>query len=250
MAVGPVSPDVSWPAGLLLAAGLPLALALVWRPAPRPLSAVSLSDAGWTVAAVRLLAWAASAAAAAALFAAAAWLFGVRGGLAVAVSAGAWLPAVAARAIAWSAIAGADAKQDDALMGWLYDMRLLAAAGVPINAACVAAARQIDDPAFAAVRSAIAEAVATGADPLRFAAERLAGRPAADIIASIEAAERSGAATTGLLDQVFSRAAAGLEDGRRQAIDRLASSVALQITLLSISIGALLIVAVIASLDF
>lgn len=250
MAVGPMSFFGSWHAALLFVSGLPLALVLIWRPKPPPLPAVALSDAGWSVRGVQGVGWGGSAFVVVLLFAAASFFSDTRAGLAIALGLGAWLPLVAVPTIQRSALGSAAGRRDDTLMDWLYDMRLLAACGLPVNAASSVAAQQVEDPAFDVVRSAIMEAVVSGHDPLRFAAERLEGRPIAGIIASIEAAERAGAATTGLLDEVLERSVASLENHRRRRIDRLARSVTSQITFLSISTGALLMVAVIFNLDF
>ena len=230
--------------------GLVFALVLLWRPTGLPLPVAALSDAGWTIRQVRWVGWGVSAFVAGLVFALFFMVGEARAAVLASMSVAVWLPAAALRVICFGALTGESEESESALRDWLFEIRLLVACGAPVNAAASMATRQVRDPAFDVVRSTVAEAVVSGADPLRFTAERLAGRPIAPVIAAIESAERAGAATTGLLDQVLARAGTSLENRRREKIDRLSGAVGTATMLLTISTVVLMMMALVFTLDF
>ncbi len=154
------------------------------------------------------------------------------------------VPAVIASAV----LAGHRRRLDGAVLLWLRRIRLFVAAGRPISVAVLDAAERVTDPAFAPAAGAVNAAVIGGRDPLAAVATQLADSPTASLLRTVDAAERSGAAASQLLDRVLDRVVRAIDDRRREAIDRLGRSVGASASLLAVVASAVVMVTVVMTL--
>lgn len=139
-------------------------------------------------------------------------------------------------------------RRDAATLLWLRRIRLLVAGGKPTNAAVLEAAEHVVDPAFRPMAGAINLAVATGRDPLAAAAIKLRGSATAALVGTVDAAERSGAAASELIDQVLARALRALDAQHRERIDQLARLGATTASLNAILAGTVVVLMVVTTL--
>ncbi|MDE0136141.1 MAG: type II secretion system F family protein [Acidimicrobiaceae bacterium] len=159
--------------------------------------------------------------------------------------AAAWaVPGLAASA----ALSGNRRRLDNAVLLWLRRIRLFVAAGHPISVAVLDAAERVTDPAFAPAAGAVNAAVLGGRDPLAAVAAQLADSPTASLLRTVEAAERSGAAASQLLDRVLDRVVRAMDDSRRESIDRLGRSVGASASLLAVVASAVVMVTIVMTL--
>ena len=164
--------------------------------------------------------------------------------LLVAVVASWAVPAVIVGAV----LSGHRRRLDGAVLLWLRRIRLFVAAGRPISVAVLDAAERVTDPAFAPAAGAVNAAVIGGRDPLAAVATQLADSPTASLLRTVDAAERSGAAASQLLDRVLDRVVRAIDDRRREAIDRLGRSVGASASLLAVVASAVVMVTVVMTL--
>ncbi len=237
---------------LTAASGAGAALRLVLTAAPRPANrahTVELAAAGWPPHRLRAASLVATAVVAAVVLAAGTLLAGCRSGTLAAVALSVWVPVAAPPLLRGMVLSGYRAHRDAALLEWLRRIRLYAAAGRPINDAAVEAAERVEAPAFAPVATSINLALASGDDPLSAASAHFAGSPAETLIGTLAAAERGGAAASSLIDRLVAQAVHALEDGRRVRIEALGRSVSGTCTLAAISASAVVVLALLASVD-
>ncbi|MYI26595.1 MAG: type II secretion system F family protein [Acidimicrobiales bacterium] len=150
--------------------------------------------------------------------------------------------------VATSTLAGNRRRLDDAVLLWLRRIRLFVAAGHPISVAVLDAAERVSDPAFAPAAGAVNAAVLGGRDPLAAVAAQLADSPTASLLRTVDAAERSGAAASQLLDRVLDRVVRAMDDRRRESIDRLGRSVGASASLLAVVASAVVMVTIVMTL--
>ena len=150
--------------------------------------------------------------------------------------------------VATSTLAGNRRRLDDAVLLWLRRIRLFVAAGHPISVAVLDAAERVSDPAFAPAAGAVNAAVLGGRDPLAAVAAQLADSPTASLLRTGDAAERSGAAASQLLDRVLDRVVRAMDDRRRESIDRLGRSVGASASLLAVVASAVVMVTIVMTL--
>ena len=229
--------------------GAGAALWLVLTAAPRSANTVELAAAGWPPHRLRAASLAAIVAATAAVLAAGTLLAGYRTGALAAVAVSGWVPAAASPLLRSMVLSGYQARRDAALLEWLRRIRLYAAAGRPIGDAAVEAAERVEAPAFAPAATSINLALASGVDPLSAASAHFAGSAAETLVGTLAAAERGGAAATGLIDRLIAQAVNALEDHRRVRIEALGRSVAGTGTLAAITAGTVVVIALLASVD-
>ncbi|WP_419839605.1 type II secretion system F family protein [Candidatus Poriferisodalis sp.] len=164
--------------------------------------------------------------------------------LLVAVVASWVVPAVITSAV----LSGHRRRLDGAVLLWLRRIRLFVAAGRPIGVAVLDAAERVTDPAFAPAAGAVNAAVIGGRDPLAAVAAQLADSPTASLLCTVDAAERSGAAASQLLDRVLDRVVRAIDDRRREAIDRLGRTVGASASLLAVVASAVVMVTIVMTL--
>ncbi|WP_419911213.1 type II secretion system F family protein [Candidatus Poriferisodalis sp.] len=150
--------------------------------------------------------------------------------------------------MAGAVLAGHRRRADAAVLLWLRRIRLFVAAGHPISVAVLDAAERVTDPAFAPAAGAVNAAVLGGRDPLAAVATQLGDSPTASLLRTVDAAERSGAAASQLLDRVLDRVVRAMDDRRRESIDRLARSVGASASLLAVVASAVVMVTVVMTL--
>lgn len=150
--------------------------------------------------------------------------------------------------IASAVLSGHRRRLDGAVLLWLRRIRLFVAAGRPISVAVLDAAERVTDPAFAPAAGAVNAAVIGGRDPLTAVAAQLADSPTASLLRTVDAAERSGAAASQLLDRVLDRVVRAIDDRRREAIDRLGRSVGASASLLAVVASAVVMVTIVMTL--
>ena len=150
--------------------------------------------------------------------------------------------------MASAVLSGQRRRLDGAVLLWLRRIRLFVAAGRPISVAVLDAAERVADPAFAPAAGAVNAAVIGGRDPLHAVATQLADSPTAALLRTVEAAERSGAAASQLLDRVLDRVVRAIDDRRREQIDRLGRSVGASASLLAVVASAVVMVTVVMTL--
>lgn len=159
--------------------------------------------------------------------------------------AAAWaVPGLMASAV----LSGERRRLDGAVLLWLRRIRIFVAAGRPISVAVLDAAERVADPAFAPAAGAVNAAVIGGRDPLAAVAAQLADSPTASLLRTVDAAERSGAAASQLLDRVLDRVVRAIDDRRREHIDRLGRSVGASASLLAVVASAVVMVTVVMTL--
>ena len=139
-------------------------------------------------------------------------------------------------------------RRDAAALLWMRRIRMHVANGLPINAAALDAAEQVAEPAFKPMAGAINLAVTTGHDPLAAAASKLHGSEAAALLGTVNAAERSGAGASELIDKVLQRVLRSLDAQRRERIDRLARMGATTSSLTTILAGGVVVLMVVSTL--
>ena len=166
-------------------------------------------------------------------------------GVAVAAVVGTWLPRLAPMAIRALAVGAYRSERDQKMLEWMRKLRLLTAAGQPINAGAVNAALTVSGRAFTVAQGAIGAALDAGRDPLPAVSAAIAGSPAEPLLASVVAAERAGAASSDLLDKSLSRSVRTLESERRLAIDQLSRAIGTTVTLVAAIAGLVIMAAVI-----
>lgn len=229
--------------------GAGAALRLVLTGPPRTANTVELAAAGWPPARLRAASVAATPLIAGVIVAAGSLLSGFRTGAMAAVAVSLWVPVAVAPLLRRVVLAGFRARRDAALLEWLRRIRLFVAAGRPINDAAVEAAERVEAPAFAPVATSINLALVSGRDPLGAASAHFAGSAAETLVGTLAAAERGGAAATGLIDRLISQAVQALEDQRRVRIEALGRSVAGTGTLIAVTVCAVVVIALLASIQ-
>ena len=234
---------------LMAAAGAGAAIRLVLCGAPRAANTVELAAAGWPPARLRTASVAATSLVAVVIVVAGTILAGFRTAAPAAVAVSPWVPVVAAPLLRAMVLSGFRARRDAALLEWLRRIRLYVAAGRPINDAAVEAAERVEAPAFAPVATSINLALASGRDPLGAASVHFAGSSAETLVGTLAAAERGGAAATGLIDRLIAQAVQALEDQRRVRIEALGRSVAGTGTLVAVTASAVVVIALLASVN-
>ena len=213
----------------------------------------SLAALGWSTARLTMLTVAVAVAAIAVGFVAGARL--PAQGAASPASAMAWSLLVAVVAswavpavITSAVLSGHRRRLDGAVLLWLRRIRLFVAAGRPIGVAVLDAAERVTDPAFAPAAGAVNAAVIGGRDPLAAVGAQLADSPTAALLRTVDAAERSGAAASQLLDRVLDRVVRAIDDRRREAIDRLGRTVGASASLLAVVASAVVMVTIVMTL--
>ena len=234
---------------MTLLAGLSGAAAVVRlllaRPRVRGLAAAQAAAMGWLPNQISAAGWLVAAAGTVVGGVVGTTMSGWAAGLAVAAIAATWLPQSAPMAIRALAVAAYRSERDLKMLEWMRKLRLLTAAGQPINAAAVNAALTVSGRAFTVARGAIGAALDAGRDPLPAVTSAIAGSPAEPLLASVVAAERAGAASSDLLDKSLSRSVRTLESERRLAIDQLSRAIGTTVTLVAAIAGLVVMAAVI-----
>lgn len=234
---------------LVAVSGAAAALRLVLTAAPQSANTVELTAAGWPPARLRAASVVATALLAILILAAGTVGADARTGALAVVAVAPWVPVATVPAMRKTVLAGFRVRRDAALLEWLRRIRLYVAAGRPINDAAVEAAERVEAPAFAPTATSINLALASGQDPLTAAADHFEGSPAETLVATLAAAERSGAAATSLIDRLIDQAVQALEDQRRVRIEALGRAVAGTGTLVAIAASAVVVVALLASIQ-
>lgn len=234
---------------LAVVSGAGAALRLVLTAAPQEANTVELAAAGWPPNRLRGASAAATSLVAATVLAAGTLLAGYRAAALAAVGLSLWVPVAAAPLLRATVLSGYRTRRDAALLEWLRRIRLYVAAGRPINDAAVEAAERVEAPAFAPAATSINLALASGVDPLSAASTHFAGSPAETLVGTLAAAERGGAAATGLIDRLIAQAVHALEDDRRIRIEALGRSVAGTGTLAAITASAVVVIALLSSIQ-
>ena len=234
---------------LTAVSGAGAALRLVLTAAPQRANTVELAAAGWPPHRLRGASVVATCVAAALMLVAGTLLADPPAGVLVAVAVSVWVPVAASRLLRGMILSGYRTRRDAALLEWLRRIRLYTAAGRPINDAAVEAAERVEAPAFAPAATSINLALASGVDPLSAASAHFAGSPAETLVGTLAAAERGGAAATGLIDRLIAQAVQAIEDQRRVRIEALGRSVAGTGTLVAITASAVVVLALLASVD-
>ena len=232
---------------LTAASGAGAAVRLVLAASPRSANTVELAAAGWPPARLRAASVVATALAAGVIVVAGTVLTDFRAGALAAVAVSVWVPAASAPLLRTMVLSGYQDRRDAALLEWLRRIRLYVAAGRPINDAAVEAAERVEAPAFAPAATSINLALASGRDPLGAASAHFAGSPAETLVGTLAAAERSGAAATGLIDRLIAQAVHALEDHRRVRIEALGRAVVGTGTLVAVTASAVVVIALLAS---
>lgn len=200
---------------------------------------------GWTALRLGLLSGAVTLSAVAGIAALITSLIGVRvavvSGLAVAV----WAPRLCMHLFRLAVVASFRPARDRALLSWLRRVRLYVGAGQPIAAAVLAAAERVPDRAFGPVRTAVSRALAHSRDPLSAVSERLAGSAVEPLVATLASAERSGAASIVLLDRILDRSVRILASRKIERTERMARSVALVSTVVTLITTGLVMMSVV-----
>ena len=231
------------------ASGAGAALRLVLTDTPRRANTVELAAAGWPPGKLRSASVVATAMATIGILAAGTLLAGFRTGALAAAAVSFWVPVVTAPLLRGIVLSGFRARRDAALLEWLRRIRLFVAAGRPINDAALEAAERVEAPAFAPAATSINLALASGRDPLSAASAHFAGSAAETLVGTLAAAERGGAAATGLIDRLIAQAVQALEDHRRIRVEALGRSVAGTGTLVAIAASAVVVIALLASIQ-
>lgn len=234
---------------LAAVSGAGAAVRLVLTAAPRQVNTVELAAAGWPPHRLRAASVVATGLAAVVIVVVGTILAGFGAGALAALAVSVWVPAAASPLLRGLVLSGYRARRDAALLEWLRRIRLYAAAGRPINDAAVEAAERVEAPAFAPAATSINLALASGVDPLSAASAHFAGSPAETLVGTLAAAERGGAAAAGLIDRLIAQAVSALEDHRRIRIEALGRSVAGTGTLTAITASAVVVIALLASVD-
>ncbi len=222
-----------------------VAALLLSRPKVGGLAAAQAAAMGWLPNRISTAGWLLAAAGAVVGGLAGVALSGPAEGLGAAVVLGTWLPRLAPAAIRVVAVAAYRSERDQKMLEWMRKLRLLTAAGQPINAAAVNSALTVSGRAFTVAQGAIGAALDAGRDPLPAVAAAIAGSPAEPLLASVVAAERAGAASSDLLDKSLSRSVRTLESERRLAIDQLSRAIGTTVTLVAAIAGLAVMAAVI-----
>lgn len=234
---------------LLVALSGACCAALLLLTSPRgPAAAVDAAAMGWSPRRVAAAGWAGSAGGAALCGALGAAFSGSSAGIGAAALAAMWLPWLVPAALRAAVLSSYGLERDMNLLEWFRRMRLLSATGLPINAAAVDASMSITGRGFTPAQGRISAALAAGSDPLAVVLDTIANSPAEPLLQAVISAERSGAASTGLLDRTLARTVRAFESDRRQAIDGIARSVAITATLTSVVTGLVVMLAVMSSL--
>lgn len=229
--------------------GAAAAARLVLTAAPKPTNTVTLAAAGWPPARLRAVSVGATVWVVVAIVVGASLVSDIRAGALTALAVGLWVPVAATPLLRKSVLSGYRARRDAALLEWLRRIRLYVAAGRPINDAAVEAAERVDSPAFAPAATSINLALASGQDPLSAAAAHFDGSEAETLVNTLAAAERGGAAASGLIDRLVSQAVQSLEDQRRVRIEALGRSASGTLTLVAIAASGVIVVALLASIQ-
>ena len=223
--------------------------ALLLLTSPRgPAAAVDAAAMGWSPRRVAAAGWAGSAGGTALCGAVASIFAGAAAGVAAAALAAMWLPWLAPGVLRAAVLNSYSLERDMNLLEWFRRMRLLSATGLPINAAAVDASMSITGRGFTPAQGRISAALAAGTDPLAVVVDTISGSPAEPLLKAVISAERSGAASTGLLDRTLARTVRAFEADRRQAVDGIARSVGITATLTSVVTGLVVMLAVMSSL--
>ncbi|MDE0604089.1 MAG: type II secretion system F family protein [bacterium] len=223
--------------------------ALLLLTSPRgPTAAVDAAAMGWPPRRIAAAGWAGSAGGAALCGALGAAFTGASAGIVAAAIAAMWLPWLVPSVLRAAVLNSYGLERDMNLLEWFRRMRLLSATGLPINAAAVEASMSITGRGFTPAQGRISAALAAGSDPLAVVLDTISGSPAEPLLQAVISAERSGAASTGLLDRTLARTVRAFESDRRQAIDGIARSVAITATLTSVVTGLVVLLAVMSSL--
>ena len=234
---------------LTAVSGVGAALRLVLTDPPRMAHTVELAAAEWPPARLRAASMTATPLITGVILAAGTLVAGARTGAMAALAVSLWVPVAVAPLLRRAVLSGFRARRDAALLEWLRRIRLFVAAGRPINDAAVEAAERVEAPAFAPVATSINLALASGRDPLGAASAHFAGSAAETLVGTLAAAERGGAAATGLIDRLIAQAVQALEDQRRVRIEALGRSVVGTGTLVAVTASAVVVIALLASIQ-
>lgn len=205
----------------------------------------ALAAMGWTPFRLGLLSVAVGLSAAVGVFTLLAALGGVGAAVVGGLAGLVWLPRFYLFLFCRGVAASFQPARDGALLSWLRRVRLYVGAGLPIGAAVLSAAERVPGRAFGPIRTAISQALTQSRDPLLAVSERLEGSAVEPLVATLAGAERSGAASIALLDQILDRSVRVLSSRKIERIERLARSVALVSTIVTLVTTGLLMMAVI-----
>jgi len=209
---------------LAVAALVALAVVLVLTDPPVYHDAEDVAAAGWNAAMFTALSAVCALVVAVVVFALLAATTGSRAAPAVGVAAGAWMPLLLPPGLRRAVLDAHSRRQSSALHSWLRRVRLYTAIGMPLCQAAVEAAHQTTERAFTPVAAAIATALEGGRDPLTAAAQRVSGSAAETLVGTVDAVERSGAASAELIDHVMDRAISLYATNGAERTDRLGRS--------------------------
>ena len=232
---------------LTVVSGAGAALRLVLKPASQPTNTVELAAAGWPPARLRTASAMSTVGAVGVILVAGTLTASFRAGALAAAAAALWVPVAATPLVRGMVLAGFRVRRDAALLEWLRRIRLFVAAGRPINDAAVEAAERVEAPAFAPAATSINLALAAGRDPLSAASAHFAGSTAETLVSTLAAAERGGAAASGLIDRLIAQAVQALEDQRRIRIEALGRVTSNTATLAAVTASAVVVVALLAA---
>ena len=232
---------------LAAASGTGAALRLVFTAVPEPTNTVELTAAGWPPTKLRTASIVATVGVVGLIVVAGTVAVAFRAGALAAVAVALWVPVGTARLLRGAVLAGFRVRRDAALLEWLRRIRLYVAAGHPINDAAVEAAERVEAAAFAPAATSISLALASGSDPLTAASAHFAGSTAETLVGTLAAAERGGAAASGLIDRLIAQAVQALEDQRRVRIEALGRVTSNTATLAAVTASAVVVVALLAA---
>lgn len=235
---------------LVAASGALAATTLIVRDPPPYDFSRELAALGWTQQRVAAMSWLLTATVVMALGGAVFMVAGAKVSAAVSSVALMWLPRGLPGFLRSALLGTYRAGLDLALLEWLRYVRLIIAAGLPLNTAVVQAAERVRARAFSPVATAIDRALHSGRDPLGAAGPQLAGTDAETLVETVATAERSGASGSQLIDRVIDMAVAALEDRRRESIDRLGRTVSALATVVALMFGGIITIAVMSTIRY
>ena len=173
---------------------------------------------------------------------------GTQAGLQAGILALLWGPWFVPAMLRSSVLGSYAGERDMNLLEWFRRMRLLAATGLPINAAAVEASMAVRGRGFTPAQGRISSALSAGHDPLGVILDTLAGSSAEPLLRSVIAAERAGAASTGLLDRTLARTVRTFEADRRASITSVSRMVGGAATMSTVVAGVIALLSVLSGL--
>lgn len=183
-----------------------LGAVLVLTDPPEYHDAEDLAAAGWTPSKVSAVSWGLGAFCALTMAAGVALVTGEPAAFPMGISIGLWAPIILPARLRRAILRSHSRRQAGALHSWLRRVRLYTAVGLPMRDAAVSAAHQTTERAFTPVASAIAVALEGGRDPLIAAVQRVRGSGAETLLGTVDTLERTGTASTKLIDHLVDRA--------------------------------------------